>query len=522
MKLDWTVNGMTGTAEWNGVVHIHGPFSGTVKEAKAVVKIAPPEGMVFNGYQSWTYTPEWLPAQRMYGTGHLPQNLLNTFSLDRYGDAFFAKYSFLRGRFHGYSWCWFRKGETYRLFASLDESFGYTVFSYDVLRRELVITKDAEGLKVEGDFRAFDLFTAEGGLEEVFAAWFKAMGMEKREIPKLYGYSSWYDRYQDINEEGILKTLEGCKSIFEPGDLFQIDDGWEPYIGDWLEASAEKFPGGMKRMAGIIHADGFRAGLWMAPFVAEEKSSVFQNHPDWFYQKDGKPWKCGSNWSGFYALDIDNEDAMTYVEKCVRQAVEDWGFDLLKLDFLYGAACFGNEKETRAARMRRALEMLRKWCGNALILGCGVPLMPAFGLVDYCRIGCDVSLDWDDKLYMHIAHPERVSTKRSMTDTINRQPLDGYAFGCDPDVLFLRTENLKLSEKQKALLAKVDALCGSVFLTSDDPGSYTEEQKQRYREYRAMTKLEPGKVIHKGLRTLLSYKENDAEKQIILPFDVRV
>ena len=103
MKLDWTVNGMTGTAEWNGVVHIHGPFSGTVKEAKAVVKIAPPEGMVFNGYQSWTYTPEWLPAQRMYGTGHLPQNLLNTFSLDRYGDAFFAKYSFLRGRFHGYS-----------------------------------------------------------------------------------------------------------------------------------------------------------------------------------------------------------------------------------------------------------------------------------------------------------------------------------------------------------------------------------------------------------------------------------
>ena len=30
-------------------------------------------------------------------------------------------------------------------------------------------------------------------------------------------------------------------------DLFQIDDGWEPFIGDWLEASPEKFPGGMKR-----------------------------------------------------------------------------------------------------------------------------------------------------------------------------------------------------------------------------------------------------------------------------------
>ena len=521
MKLDWTVNGMKGTAEWIGEVHIHGPFDGTVREARATLKIDPPEAMYFNGYQSWTYSPEWRPAQRMNGVRHLPKKLIDIFALDRYGDAHIVDSSLMRGCFHGFSWCWFRKGETYRLFASLDETNGYTIFAYDALRREMTITRDAEGLKVSGDFRAFDLFTAEGSLEEVFAAWFRAMGTEKRDIPKLYGYSSWYHRYQDINESCILETLDGCRGIFETGDLFQIDDGWEAYIGDWLEASPEKFPGGMKRMAGIIHGAGFRAGLWMAPFVAEEKSSVFQEHPDWFYMKDGKPWKCGSNWSGFYALDIDNEEAMAYVEKSVRQAVEDWGFDLLKLDFLYGAACFGSETETRAARMRRAMEMLRSWCGNALILGCGVPLMPAFGLVDYCRIGCDVSLDWDDKFYMHIAHPERVSTRRSMADTMNRMPLDGYAFGCDPDVLFLRTENLKLSEKQKDLLAKVDALCGSVFLTSDDPGSYTDEQKKRYREYRGMTKLPHGKLLHGGLRTKLVYEEGGIDKQIVLPRDVR-
>ena len=34
MKLKWNVNGMSGVAEWDGVVHIHGPFEGTVKEAK--------------------------------------------------------------------------------------------------------------------------------------------------------------------------------------------------------------------------------------------------------------------------------------------------------------------------------------------------------------------------------------------------------------------------------------------------------------------------------------------------------
>ena len=26
----------------------------------------------------------------------------------------------------------------------------------------------------------------------------------------------------------------------------------------------------------------------------------------------------------------------------------------------------------------------------------GVAVMPAFGLVDYCRVSCDVGLDWDD------------------------------------------------------------------------------------------------------------------------------
>ncbi len=29
-----------------------------------------------------------------------------------------------------------------------------------------------------------------------------------------------------------------------------------------------------------------------------------------------------------------------------------------------------------------------------IILGCGVPLMPAFGKVDFCRIGADVDLEW--------------------------------------------------------------------------------------------------------------------------------
>ena len=38
----------------------------------------------------------------------------------------------------------------------------------------------------------------------------------------------------------------------------------------------------------------------------------------------------------------------------------------------------------------------------------------AFGRAEYCRIGCDVGLDWDDKPQMRLLHRERVSTKNSL------------------------------------------------------------------------------------------------------------
>ncbi|EKC48560.1 hypothetical protein OBE_15116, partial [human gut metagenome] len=39
--------------------------------------------------------------------------------------------------------------------------------------------------------------------------------------------------------------------------------------------------------------------------------------------------------------------------------------------------------------MCEAMDFLRECVGEKMILGCGVPLMPAFGKVDYCRIGAD-------------------------------------------------------------------------------------------------------------------------------------
>ena len=174
-----------------------------------------------NGYQSWTNCPEYTKTDRIRGLNHLPKSLVDKFSLDRYSDYHFMKYPDRRGYTHGFSYCYFRKDERFFLIGSLDERPGYTMFMYNANREILTIRRDCEGVRCGGTFSAFDLFLAEGSEEEVFDAYFEALGIRCRTKEKIAGYSSWYNRYQDISEAAIRQDLSGCKTIFEPGDLFQ-------------------------------------------------------------------------------------------------------------------------------------------------------------------------------------------------------------------------------------------------------------------------------------------------------------
>ncbi len=504
-----------------GEMHIRASLPpGTVKSIRAELDwpMENDEVLFMNGYQTWTYSPELKKNDKLRGTDHIPPVLLKKYFFDRYGDYHFVRYGQRKGQSHGFSYCYFRRGGRFRLIASLDERPGYTIFRYDSRKGRLTLERDSDGVEHPGgSFHLFDLIFAEGSEKDVFDSWFDAMKIRMRRAEKMAGYSSWYNRYQDISEETIREDLNGCRSLFSPGDLFQIDDGWEAKVGDWLETDGKKFPHSLKTIADEIHASGFKAGLWLAPFVCEKDSVIFTEHPDWLLKENGEPWCCGCNWSSFYSLDIDKAEVQDYLRKVFGRVLGEWGFDLVKLDFLYGAAPFGNEKESRASRMYRAMELLRSWCGEKQILGCGVPVMPAFGVVDYCRIGCDVSLDWDDVWYMRLFHRERVSTKQAVNNTILRRELGGRAYGSDPDVFFLRSENCRLTEAQKRTLAEVNALLGNVFLTSDMPSRYTEREREEYRRLRTLfERAEDVEVITEHDSITIRYSLDGKERELYL------
>ena len=484
------------------------------------------DAFFLNGFQSWTYSPERTRKQYDAAMRYVPKALDKRFGLSQYGDGYFAdavyRKDLRQGYKKGYSYAYIRRCGTYSLFASLAEDTGFTRIVINPTEESVLFKKDCHHrfLQPGEFFTGLDLIFPEGEENTVFDAWFEAMGVKALPAEPKIGYTSWYNCYQNISEAQILRDLEGMRTLPVKPHIFQIDDGYEPFVGDWLTVNAEKFPNGLEPIVQKILEEGYQAGIWLAPFVAEKDSTVYLNHPDWFQYKDGERVYTGGNWSGHYALDPYNPQVRDYI----RQSVERFkamGVTLFKLDFLYAACMTSRPDKTRGAIMADSMDFLREVCGDCQILGCGVPLASAFGRVEYCRIGPDMSLDFDDKPFMRWLHNERPSTLHTQRNTIYRRQLDGRAFRNDPDVFLLREENTTLTDEQKHTLAIVNALFGSVLFASDDFGQYDEKKR---RLFAALCALQGAKVlavdncpITKGLRTVtVSYLLNGEEKHLEL------
>ena len=490
-----------------------------------------------NGYQSWTDSREHAvdslpelkkkadPGERktivrrtLHSLDRLPKFVVDRYSFDRYGDYGFVTYGKRRGQLHGFTYAYVRRGGNYTLFGSLAEESGFTVIRFDALTNTVTLEKDCRGHHFTGDYPVFDLAILRGGEDEVFDAFFALLGIPKPRGKRIFGYTSWYNRYENITEGSVEEDLSGFAAQERLPDVFQIDDGYEQAVGDWLLTDAAKFPSGMGAAAEKIRAAGMTPGLWLAPFAAEKKSTLVREHPDWLLRDEkGEPVLAGSNWSGFYALDIYCEGVRAYLREVFDTVIRQWGFTFVKLDFLYAACVQPRREKTRAQVMFDGMRLLRELCGEAWILGCGVPLAPAFGLVDYCRIGCDVSLSWDDALYMRGMHRERVSTKNTVLNTVFRRQLNGRAFLNDPDVFLLREDNLRLSRAQKEILATVNALFGGVLFTSDNVARYSPKARRLYESLLTLSE-EDFLSADVGARTAtVTYRKNGKKAKLTIP-----
>lgn len=449
------------------------------------------EKFFVNGYQSWTTSGE-MSAEDIY-RGTTPLAGVTKYTKDMAitsGDYAFTRYEPRPGFFHSFTYTYLRRGDEFELFGSLSERNGYTVFYSDMEKHIFSVEKDVEGLTISEPYEMFDIVRVVGGYDEVFEKYFAVMNLPaKKRIDRLTGYTSWYNYFQKIDENIILRDLKGLSRARESVNIFQIDDGYEPFVGDWLDYNGRDFPNGMKTIADAVHREGYLAGIWLAPFnVQRGKSRILKEHPDWLIRNpDGKPQLGCVAWGGAYTLDIYNPEVREHLKKVFDTVLNDWGYDMVKLDFLYSQCRTPRDNKTRGTIMCEAMDFLRECVGDKIILGCGVPLGPAFGVVDACRISCDVDLSYGGKFYNSMSiNNELPSAQNAINNSMFRRHLNGRAFLNDPDVFFLRDHNLTFTWEQKLLLAKINNLFGRVLFVSDDAGEYSEAElevlKETFRE----------------------------------------
>ena len=432
-----------------------------------------PESKIFvNGYQSWTESREFAIDEKLQRSGILGKLIPN---ISAYGDERFVKRP-PRGVFHGYTYGYIRDYTKTHLYGSMTEINGYTIIQFNTKHNAVIISKDLEGVKISKPYEVFNIGYFEGEYDEVFDRYFSLQNLPGLRLKSATGYTSWYNYYKKVTRKNIDNDLLSFQMQGVQPMIFQIDDGYQKHVGDWLDV--KKAFGDMKELTDSIHDAGIKAGLWLAPFACFSNSKLYKEHKDWLLRDEkGRLVKGGFSWypiSTYYVLDFLNPGVQKYLKDVFFHILNVWNFDMVKLDFLYAECLVPRQNKSRGQIMCEAMDFLRECVGNKLILGCGVPLGAAFGRVDFCRIGCDVALKWEEGFIGRIVCSELPSTIRTLNNTIFRRHLNGRAFVNDPDVFFLRDYNIKLTEEQRLIIADVNKLFGGVLFVSDDVARYSE------------------------------------------------
>ena len=448
-----------------------------------------------NGYQSWStarsYRPKekplrpWLQIVSQFSSNmaNLPSNMPGIFSSemftvisDRNG-----RDAFLVGQGAGFKQFFYIDFHLHH--KTSRSSFFKLTFDFG---RQLV--KPGNTIKLD------PIVFSRGDLIKIQDEYFARIGKEIRFKPRkepLRGYGTWYYYYEHIHPDQILANLAELKKNDVSLSLFQIDDGYQSQVGDWLDLTP-KFKGRMKELADAISDAGYIPGLWIAPFVANKKSQLAKIHPDYILKNEyGRKITAGytPNWDGklYYGLDITNPRYEEYLRKVIRTIVHEWGFKFLKCDFLFGAclrsAVHYRFDVSRAEVLRLGMEIIRDEAGpGVLIEGCGMPLVPGVGTVDLMRVGPDTGPFWIKHTGKLIRTGAMMGVRNSIRNTFVRSLMHNRLWYNDPDCLMLRKSRTKLSKFERHSHINAIILSGGPILISDDVRQFDANIWDQYRD----------------------------------------
>lgn len=335
-----------------------------------------------------------------------------------------------------------------------------------------------------GEVRSEAIVILEGAaVEPVLRGWAMLVAAASPLSPRVparraTGWCSWYNLYAALSEPVLLEHLAAARRFRDqyraPFDVFLVDDGFTPEMGDWLEVKPQ-FPRGIRPVLEAAREAGFTPGLWIAPFMVGNRSRLFAEHPDWVVRArtDGRPlapmkfygeFRWHKRSEEYYVLDVTHPQAAAYIREVFRTWRREWGVGYFKTDFMHLGSLYGPREAvwhqpglSRIAIWMRMARLIREEIGDAFWLGCGSPIFAPVGLVDAMRIGRDIGVSWTG----------HYSAQSLLRDQTARNFANGILWQADPDCILLRDRFHDLDDEQVRSLAIFAGLAGGVLMTSD-------------------------------------------------------
>jgi alpha-galactosidase len=325
-------------------------------------------------------------------------------------------------------------GGPVQLFAAPDASRWVPVIQARIRGDDVVVTADRPVSHTVDDGPG-GLVGALGRWGVGFAARTGVAPGSLRPIPPVW--CSWYQYYSAVTEADIVRNLAAMDDLALPVGVVQIDDGYQAAPGDWLVPSGRfaSLPALVRR----IRDSGRRAGIWIAPALIGRHSDLLARHPEWAVRDDqtGEPVFAGNVVrQECTALDFAHPGAAGYIRGVLAE-MRQWGIDYFKIDFAYAAACEGlrHDDVSAVAAYRASLRLIRDAIGpDAVLLGCGAPILPSVGLVDAMRVGPDIAASYEPPS----GHPSEPSGRNAARNAVARAWQQGRFWVNDADCLMAR------------------------------------------------------------------------------------
>ena len=341
------------------------------------------------------------------------------------------------------------------------------------------------------------------------------------------GWCSWYCFGPRVTAQQVRDNLDVIAKQIPGLKYIQIDDGYQPAMGDWLE-TGPAFGGSVQTVLKEIRARGFEPAIWVAPFIAEAGSNLFRAHPDWFVKDgDGSPLRADKVTFGgwrrgpWYALDGTHPDAQAHLENVFRTMRNEWGCTYFKLDANFWGAIHGGRfhdpRATRIEAYRRGMQAVLRGSGDAFILGCNHPIWPSLGLIHGSRSSNDIKREW-----------KRIET--TARQNLMRNWQNGRLWWNDPDAVVLTGD---LPENEFRFHATAIFASGGMILSGDDLTTIPPDRLAMLRRLEPPTgvaarfedgSLQVGTAELKDRRfvCLLNWQDTTKELSFTLPRPARV